>query len=1598
MVKTKRDTNSAVLEPETYENQFLVPIQEALFIPHQVFNKIPPYSTKIGIVFFSSQTCFTPATVFCINRKEIIEMALKFGPQWLRDLSDGGTNSSQPSTPTTSVKFKLADYRYGREEMLALYNEHSTPPDQVRKHLSIFSKEIQKPITMLPLTEDEQRLVSQGFNSTVVLRAASRGSGPPLRSSRGGGAPDWGRGRGRGRGEGYLSRTENGDIAYSRSTQDGWEQVGRKFERSFSRGYDEIGPKREYVRSSSDNWRDKKLEDEDDEEEGGAGWRNNRERWGPSTRTNWREPQRENFEIDRRPLHPRNFDPDSRVTQRTNESYDNEGDVPEWVADDVGDDPGTFDSSGAFVSTRQGKKYIEIRREPPPTEDSVKNNVTIQSQEDRPKQSESTKTNSEKSPPVQSNKSVYIPPNARSGNGDSNDSKEIILKQNIDKGETESHSETQISFSGGHSNKGAGDSGFSLPNPELVSDMRSPPGQNLPYTPVPNTQPEMTLLNDPSATQIPNSGLLEMDRLQLEKSLQNYVAEMTAGAERRAKSLLETPQPSLPVNSEEANKWFYKDPQGEVQGPFTSEEMSQWFSAGYFTMSLIVKRGCDDTYKPLGELIKRYGRVPFLPGPPLPPLITNSMTGEATITTTPPLAIVPPLPAPIIGAPLMNVSDPHIVQQMLIQQEFIKQTYLRQLQQLQQLQDPESFKTLTPEQHIPMQMLMQANPALLLQHQLLFQQQQQQQEQSLASVAYTGDATPTVFQQSSSNNSSSTQNTAPSGMWPLPTTHIPSQPPTSLWDIDTNSSGAMSPAYRAQLEKLKRDREEERLKEEEKAREEELQKKKEELLRQQEEIERQREQMRREKEELERQKLLEIQKIEEARRLEEERIQSEIERQQREKEEEERRLQEITKKHLEAERKKEKELEKLEKKKRKEEEKRLEEERRRANLASAEKLVAQKKAEEELRKQQEIEQQQREERMQKEAAEREKLEVQKKQLDSVKQQEAFRKLQQSQRDQLAHIQLPASSNWAALQQPSLFPSQSKSLTEIQEEEARQEEERLREQQFLQLQRIQEQFSSNQSHQISQKSWATQNSQVTPSKGFSLLHIQQQEAEKAKKSEKEKINNNSYTSKVALSSNSTWTGSGGTWGSSQPVWSNALSSTAGFWDSVAAPVKKSNVKESGEFPALKMAPSQQLKKTNTKEVKASTVKTPAPKLKKEEHIFRAYFKRHFQKKNISKPHISCQLDIGINWKMPLHLFSSKKSDVLGVKINQAPKGIKAFYKRQDELIAAYENMATDSKLDVLSRGAPEPGVIVTRFSQISFAANLALMIAKAVAVGMSNSMSIISSLVDSVVDLLSGLIIWWTTNAIRKSSIYVYPVGRSRLEPVAIIVLSVIMSLASLEVLISSIKKMVEFSSSLDNIASFEIPTLIIACSIVVVKFVLAVSFYLIMKKKKIQSDPVDALIQDHRNDTVSNLVAIVCGYLGSQQFANEVGTQQVAYIDPVGAVIIGLNIIIGWWRTGIAQLKMIVGYTANPDFLSQITWISLNHSHKILCIDTVRAFHFGSKFLVEVDIVLKEDTVLLESHNIGESLQQKLEGLPQVERAFVHVDYEVSHRPQDEHK
>ena len=72
----------------------------------------------------------------------------------------------------------------------------------------------------------------------------------------------------------------------------------------------------------------------------------------------------------------------------------------------------------------------------------------------------------------------------------------------------------------------------------------------------------------------------------------------------------------------------------------------------------------------------------------------------------------------------------------------------------------------------------------------------------------------------------------------------------------------------------------------------------------------------------------------------------------------------------------------------------------------------------------------------------------------------------------------------------------------------------------------------------------------------------------------------------------------------------------------------------------------------------------------------------------------------------------------------------------------------------------------------------------------------------------------------------------------------------------------------------------------------------------------------------------------------------------------------------------------------------MTHSSEVVAIDTVRAWHSGPRLIVEVDIVMSAEDTLRHTHDVAEELQTKLESLPNVDRAYVHVDYETTHAPE----
>ena len=361
-----------------------------------------------------------------------------------------------------------------------------------------------------------------------------------------------------------------------------------------------------------------------------------------------------------------------------------------------------------------------------------------------------------------------------------------------------------------------------------------------------------------------------------------------------------------------------------------------------------------------------------------------------------------------------------------------------------------------------------------------------------------------------------------------------------------------------------------------------------------------------------------------------------------------------------------------------------------------------------------------------------------------------------------------------------------------------------------------------------------------------------------------------------------------------------------------------------------------------------------------------------------------------WKMPIALFSSKKHDIE----KHESKRIRSYYKAQNELIATFEDIQMEVD-DAVENSYIQQNLLKRSsiLAKVTFIVNLSLLIAKIVAVVESGSISVISSLVDSVMDLTSGIVIWWSTKAMKNRNRYQYPQGKTKLEPIAIVVLSVVMSVASLLLIKESITKIITLILNPETATpNYDVVTIAITVTTVAVKLVL----YFVCKQVK--TPLCQALSEDHRNDVMSNTVVIICGYIGSEQMREKTAIYGLAYVDPIGAILISVYIAYSWWKTGYEQITLLTGHTARPEFLNKLTWLALNHNKEIKFIDTVRAFHFGTNFLVELDIVLPEDMKLRKAHDIGEALQQKLEKFPEVERAFVHLDYEYEHNPNIEHK
>ncbi|KAF4121797.1 Divalent metal cation (Fe/Co/Zn/Cd) transporter [Geosmithia morbida] len=321
-------------------------------------------------------------------------------------------------------------------------------------------------------------------------------------------------------------------------------------------------------------------------------------------------------------------------------------------------------------------------------------------------------------------------------------------------------------------------------------------------------------------------------------------------------------------------------------------------------------------------------------------------------------------------------------------------------------------------------------------------------------------------------------------------------------------------------------------------------------------------------------------------------------------------------------------------------------------------------------------------------------------------------------------------------------------------------------------------------------------------------------------------------------------------------------------------------------------------------------------------------------------------------------------------------IQGFYENQNAMIERMLKTVEEHRADAAQEaGDDQMKVRIAVWG--SLAANVFLTALQLYAAISSGSLSLFTTMADAIFDPLSNVTLILSNRAIARVDPRRFPAGKARLETVGNIVFCFLMTAVSLIIIAFAAQELAESDEAKD----FHLPSVIAVC----VAFGTKLALFLYCWAIKDRYSHVNILWQDHRNDLFIN---------GFGVLTSVGGAKLVWWIDPMGAILLSVLISAIWLRTAFGEFLLLVGVAAPVENQQLITYVCLTHSDAILGIDTVRVYHSGPRLIAEVDIVMDPEGSLIEAHDVAEALQFKLESLPDIERAYVHIDYETTHKPE----
>lgn len=272
--------------------------------------------------------------------------------------------------------------------------------------------------------------------------------------------------------------------------------------------------------------------------------------------------------------------------------------------------------------------------------------------------------------------------------------------------------------------------------------------------------------------------------------------------------------------------------------------------------------------------------------------------------------------------------------------------------------------------------------------------------------------------------------------------------------------------------------------------------------------------------------------------------------------------------------------------------------------------------------------------------------------------------------------------------------------------------------------------------------------------------------------------------------------------------------------------------------------------------------------------------------------------------------------------------------------------------------------------ITIGGNLLLTLGKGITAWLSGSAAVYSDAANSASDVVYSLLMMVGLWVALKPPDLSHQQGHSRFEPLVGLVVTLSMAFAGFEAARNAIQR---YSAGDLTSIVLGLPGYVLLASAVIKGGM----FYSISRiSRKLNSPALSTTARDNLSDVLTSIAAFV-GVLGSN-FIHPLA-------DPIAGIVVAVWIFRQAFLAGKENLGFLTGKSASEQELKD--FISAAESVPgVLRVHHIMTEYVGPRLMVDLHINVDGKKSLNEVHEISDQVIQKLESLPGVDRAYVHIE------------